>query len=186
MKPTEILHLPFSVQGWEKLQEMDIPIPNLAWKLVFPLSLLPPVLLYYAGISYDNSYIQGFADKNWHFITTTFFLAELLTFFLMGWLIHSVLRGHGLEIKYHDSYLLAAIAPIPMWLSAVGLLVPVVQATAVAAGLGLVASCILVYLGTRALCHRAGQDVVAMSATYTVMAAALLAWVLLMVIIWAY
>ncbi|TGG92971.1 DUF1282 domain-containing protein [Natronospirillum operosum] len=182
----QMIASPFSARGWEKLQAMNISIPTLAWVLVVPLSFLPPILLYFAGTHYGDSYIQGFADKNWQFITTTFFLAELLTFFVMGWLIYSVLKGHGLDISYHDAYLLAAVAPIPMWLSSLGLLVPMVMVTAVVAGLGMMASCVIVYIGTRSLCHRQQNDVVSMSATYTVMAAAFLAWVLLMVTIWAY
>ncbi|MCB2385918.1 Yip1 family protein [Thalassolituus alkanivorans] len=180
------LIMPWSAKGWEKMQSMNISIPALAWKLVLPLSFLPPVLLYYAGTHYDNSYIQNFPEKNWHFITTTFFLAELLTFFVMGWLIHSVLESHDLAINYHDAYLLAAIAPIPMWLSSLGLLIPSALITSIFAGVGLVASCVILYLGTSALCHRNTDDVVSMSATYTIMSAAFLAWIMLMVIVWAY
>jgi len=51
---------------------------------------------------------------------------------------------------------------------------------------GMILSCALVYQGIRALCHRTPGDVVAMSASYTVMAASLLAWGLLMAMVWAF
>ncbi|HBI78749.1 MAG TPA: hypothetical protein DDY30_04975, partial [Marinobacter adhaerens] len=66
------------------------------------------VLLYYAGTHYGDAFMQGFGDKEWRFITTILFLAELLTFFVMGWLIHAVMNSHQLKIRYQDAYLLAA------------------------------------------------------------------------------
>ena len=61
----------------------------------------------------------GFTDRQWRFITTILFLAELLTFFVMGWLIHAVVNSdHDLSISYHDAYLVAALAPLPLWSAA--------------------------------------------------------------------
>lgn len=186
MNIMQIAGLATTSRGWQRMQAMNLSIPVLAWTLVVPLSLLPALLLYYAGTHYGDDFIQGFSARNWHFISTTFFLTELLSFFIMGWLIHSVLEGHKLNISYHDAYLVAAVAPVPMWLSSLGLLIPVVQVTAAIAAVGLFASCVLVFTGIRSLCRRQADDVVSMSATYTVMSAAVLAWVLLMVVIWAY
>src|SRR5699024_6006813 len=118
----------------------------------------------------------GFAGKEWRFITTILFLAELLTFFVMGWLIQAVVEGHKLEISYNNAYLLAAIAPVPLWLSSLALLVPAVMFSVVVVLVAMALSCTLVYQGLRALCHRSPNDVITMSATYTVMAASLLAW----------
>ena len=97
MTMTQLLSLPFSANGvWRELKGMNLSIPFLAWVIVVPMSFLPPVLLYYAGTHYGDSFINGFADKEWRFITTILFLAELLTFFVMGWLIKAVLDGHQL------------------------------------------------------------------------------------------
>lgn len=181
-----ILGLPFSSKGWSDLQQKNLSIPLLAWLLVVPLSFVPPLLMYYAGTHYGDSFLPGFADKDWHFITTTLFLAELLTFFVMGRLIHSVLEGHQLEVSYHDAYLVAAIAPLPLWLSSLALLVPVLLFNVVVVAVALVLSIALVYQGCKALTHRAGEDVLSMSATYTIIAASFMAWVLLLVIVLAY
>lgn len=67
------LIMPWSAKGWEKMQSMNISIPALAWKLVLPLSFLPPVLLYYAGTHYDNSYIQDFPEKTGILLLPHFF-----------------------------------------------------------------------------------------------------------------
>ncbi|MCL7943487.1 YIP1 family protein [Marinobacter sp. ATCH36] len=187
MNIAKLARLPFSGNGaWEELRRHNLSIPFLAWVIVVPMSFLPPVLLYYAGTHYGDSFIQGFGDKEWRFITTILFLAELLTFFVMGWLIQAVLDGHKLKISYQDAYLLAAIAPLPLWLSSLALLLPVLAVSVVAVFAGLFLSCALVYQGVRSLCHLSENDVVAMSATYTVMAASVLAWGVLMGVVWAF
>lgn len=187
MTMTQLLSLPFSANGvWRELKGMNLSIPFLAWVIVVPMSFLPPVLLYYAGTHYGDSFINGFADKEWRFITTILFLAELLTFFVMGWLIKAVLDGHQLQIEYPDAYLLAAIAPLPLWLSSLALLVPVLAVSVIAMFAGMFLSCALIYQGVRSLCQRTDNDVVAMSATYTVMAASLTAWGILMAMVWAF
>ena len=186
MNMSLILGLPFSIKSWSQLQQKNLSIPMLAWLLVVPLSFVPPVLMYYAGTHYDDSFLPGFADKDWRFITTTLFLAELLTFFVMGWLIHSVLEGHKLSVSYHDAYLVAAIASLPLWLSSLALLVPVLLFNVLVVALALVVSTALVYRGCKALSDESGNEMANMSATYTIIAAALLAWVLLLVIVWAY
>lgn len=187
MTISQLLHLPFSGNGvWSELRRLNLSIPFLAWVVVVPMSLLPPVLLYYAGTHYGDAFLAGFAGKEWRFITTILFLAELLTFFVMGWLIRAVLDAHKMEISYPDAYLLAAIAPVPLWLSALALLVPVVAVSVLAVAVGMFLSCALIYQGVRSLCQRSDNDVVAMSATYTVMAASLLAWGVLMAMVWAF
>ena len=173
MNPITVVRLPFTRHaGWKELQRRRPSIPLLAWAIVFPMSLLPPVLLYYAGTHYGDAFVAGFADREWRFITTILFLAELLTFFVMGWLIHAVVNAsQHLRIDYQDALVLV----IPSLL---------LNALAVLVALGI--SCSLVYHGLQALCQRQDEDVETMAATYTIMAAGVLAWGLLMAIIWAY
>lgn len=187
MTITQLARLPFSGNGaWSELRRLNLSIPFLAWVVVVPLSFLPPVLLYYAGTHYGDAFMEGFGDKQWRFITTILFLAELLTFFVMGWLIQAVLDSHKLTVSYRDSYLLSAIAPMPLWLSSLALLVPAVMVSVAAVFAGLFLSCTLVYQGLRSICERTDNDIEMMSATYTIMAASLLAWGLLMAMVWAF
>ncbi|MGM0782678.1 MAG: YIP1 family protein [Pseudomonadota bacterium] len=188
MNPITVIQLPFTRQaGWKELQRRKPSIAVLAWGLVLPMSLLPPVLLYYAGTHYGDDFVVGFGEREWRFITTILFLAELLTFCVMGWLIHAVVNGtRELSIGYHDAYLLAALAPLPLWSSAIVLLIPSLLLNALAVLVALVISCSLVYHGLQALCERSDNDVTTMSATYTIMAAGVLAWGLLMAIVWAF
>lgn len=180
--------MPFSHRvGWQELQASSPSIPALAWCVVLPMSLLPPVMLFYAGTHYGDAFMMGFADKEWRFITTILFLAELLTFFIMGWVIHAVINGtEQLSISYPDAYLLATLAPLPLWLSAVALWVPSLLFNIVAVMAASGVSCSLIYHGLQALCTRKDLDVVTISATYTIMSAGILGWGVLLAVIWAY
>ncbi|MGM0981990.1 MAG: YIP1 family protein [Pseudomonadota bacterium] len=188
MNVVTVIKLPFTRHsGWKELQQRKPSIPVLAWCLVLPMSLLPPVMLYYAGTHYGDDFVAGFAGREWRFITTILFLAEMLTFLVMGWLIHAVVNGtRELSIDYSDAYLLAALAPLPLWSSAIVLLIPSLLLNALAVLVALAISCSLVYHGLQTLCERRDNDVNTMSATYTIMAAGVLAWGLLVAIIWAY
>lgn len=180
--------MPFNHRvGWKELQASSPSIPLLVWLVVLPMSLLPPMMLYFAGTHYGDAFMTGFADREWRFITTIIFLAELLSFFIMGWLIHTVVNGTDeLSISYQDAYLLAAFAPLPLFASSLALLVPNLLFNVVVILSALVISCSLIYHGLQALCTHKEFDVITVSVTYTIMAASALGWGILFTVIWAY
>src|SRR5690606_4485376 len=94
MNIMQIAGLATTSRGWQRMQAMNLSIRVLAWTLVVPFSWLPAVLFYYAGTHYRDEFIQGSSARDWHFISTTFFLSVLRSSFIMGRLIHSVLSGH--------------------------------------------------------------------------------------------
>lgn len=188
MRVLTFMKMPFSYrEGWRELQAHSPSIPMLAWCVVLPMSLLPPIMLYFAGTHYGDAFMAGFADREWRFITTVLFLAELLTFFIMGWVIHAVVNGtEKMSISYQDAYLLATLAPLPLWISALALLVPNLPFNIVIALTALGISGSLIYHGLQALCTREKYDIATISATYTIMSAGLLGWGILLAVIWAY
>lgn len=76
-------------------------------------------------------------------LAAVFFLAEVATVLAMGWLI----KSNRLEFDDYAAYLIAALAPMPLWLSSVGLLVPNLLFTATIAAAALAFSCRAVYQG---------------------------------------
>lgn len=75
----------------------------------------------------------------------------------------------------------AAIAPVPMWLSSLGLLIPSLTAAVIIAIGGLALSCGLVYHGIEALC-RTREDVIVAGIVQIVIGAGLIAWALLLLL----
>ncbi len=183
MNLISISKLPFSTaQGWPELEQVHPGLLKVFAFVVLPLSLLPPAMLYYAGTHYAEAFFKAATGRPWGEIAVVFFLAEMATFLGMGWLIKQVAESNGLVIDRHDAYLLAAIAPIPLWLSSLGLLVP---SLAFNAGLSIVAlglSCGIIYHGIEGLCHMC-EDVTAAAIVQTVIGAGLSAWALLLMLV---
>ncbi|MBZ5486502.1 DUF1282 family protein [Halomonas aquamarina] len=188
MNALTLLKLPFSHRdGWKELQASTPSIALLGWCVVLPLAILPPVMLYFAGTHHGDAFMAGFADREWRFITTVIFLAELVSFFVLGWVIHAVVNGtEELSIRYQDAYLLAALAPLPLFVSSLVLLIPNLWVNVVVILAALGVSCSLLYHGLQALCTHKATDMVTISVTYTIMAASALGWGVLLALIWAY
>ncbi|MDR5868135.1 Yip1 family protein [Halomonas koreensis] len=185
MSPLVWLRLPFSTPRWDALREQRPPLNRLILGVVAPLSLVPPLMLYYAGTHHGDALLAGFGDKSWRFITTILFLAELLTFAVMGGLIHQIANSGTHRLALDDAYRLAALAPVPLWLSPLGLVIPSLTFNAALALGALALSCGIVYHGLRGL-GRIPEDVEAMSITYAVMAVGVMAWGLLLAMVWAF
>lgn len=174
--------LPMSVdEGWPELIRRRPSLLATFFLLVLPLSLLPPLMLYWAGTYQPEMFPPELRGRSWGNVAVTFFVAELLTVAAFGWLIRRLAHGYGLEIDYHDSYLLAAITPVPMWLSAFGLLVPTLIFAALVAMAGLVLSCAILYHGIQAFC-RTREDVAAAGLVRSVLGLGFAAWCALMAI----
>jgi hypothetical protein len=171
-----------SQEGWLDFERIHPSLVKLFSYLVLPLSLLPPAMLYYAGTQYGDDIVAGYSGKPWALIAVAFFLAEMATFFAMGWFIGQVAESQKVKIDVHDAYMLAGIAPIPLWLSSLALLIPSLSINVGISLFALALSCSLIYHGVYALCHM-HEEVVAAGVTQTVMGAGLAAWALLMVVI---
>lgn len=181
-----ILSLPKMVissqEGWPEVEKVHPPIANLFLFLVLPLAILPPAMLFYAGTRYGDAFAPGFGANPWGEIAGLFFLMEMATFAAMGWIIRQLAGIYKVGIDYHDAYLLAAIAPVPLWLSSLGLLVPDFLLNALLSLVALAMSCGLIYHGVYALCHMR-EEMVAADITYGVIAAGLMAWSLLLLFV---
>lgn len=116
----------------------------------------------------------------------TLFMAQLLTFFLMGWLIQAVSESHKLGFEYAQSYFIAALAPLPLWLSSLVLLIPIIWVNAIVGLAGFLLSSGMIVNGIRAMTREKGKDTEAMSSAIIVISASLIAWILLLVLIWAF
>jgi hypothetical protein len=169
-----------SEAGWRQILKSHPAILRIFLLLVLPLSILPPVMLYYAGTKHGDAFLPGFAAKPWGLISPLFFGMELATFVLMGWFIRQVAVTYQIRIDYYDAYLVAAIAPVPLWLSSLGLLVPslIFNAAVLLTAVGM--SCALIYHGISTVSRRE-HDVEATTVVQIVMGAGLIAWALLFV-----
>ena len=166
--------------AWSVFDKTHPRLYRVFFFLVLPLSLLPPAMLYYAGTYHGDVVSHGFSDRNWATIGLLFLIAEMVTIAAMGPVIQWVAWLNGAKVNLQNAYMLAFVAPLPLWLSSLGLIVPnlfFISALAVAA---LVLTAFIIYHGVATLLHIA-EDIVAGSIAYGVMACGMIAWALLMI-----
>ena len=183
MSPSQVLKMFLSFhEGWDELIRIHPSISRMFVLLVLPLSILPAAMIYYAGGNYGDIFSAGISPRQWHIAAGIFFLAELLTVPAMAWVMHLACRANDVTADYHQCFTLAAIAPIPMWLSSLVLLVPNLLVCVLVGALGLLASLAITYRGMYALFHM-HEDLRAMQMATVVTGAGLLAWLVLMQIV---
>lgn len=169
-------------EGWDDVIRIHPSVVRLFALMVLPLSLLPPAMIYYAGGRYGDVFVPGVTPAQWHAAAGIFFLAELLTVPIMAWLIHLVCRVNNAAADYHACFILAAIAPVPMWLSSLILFVPNLSVGVVVGGLGLLGSVGLIYRGVYAL-FSMREDIKALQMATVIAGAGLFMWLILMQIV---
>lgn len=168
-------------EGWDEVVRIHPSVVKLFIFLVVPLSLIPPLMLEYAGRHYGSVLYPQTPAQVWSIAALFFLVAELLTVPLMAWGIRAVARSRGVMSSYHDAFTLASIAPVPLWLSALALFSSNVLVIAGIVALGLAGSALLIFRGMEGILG-IEDDAVAFNLAYIVMAMGLIAWVLLVML----
>jgi hypothetical protein len=137
--------------GWDDVSALHPTVTKTFLYLVLPMSLLPPVMLSYAGIDHPLTYLLNAPYSRWKMVAAAFFVTELLTVPLMGWVIKSMAEIHQIACDFKDTFLLAAITALPLWASSLGLAVDNIWVMIVALSAGLMVSASLLYHGTYAV-----------------------------------
>ena len=168
--------------GWRGTRS-DRPAPALVLAgMALPLSLLPPALLAYAADSHPL--LQTAAAAPWERIAVVFFLAEVFALAVMGWLIRSLGARYKIDLGLRDAYLLAAVCPVPMWLSSLGLLVDNIGVSLAIGLAGMWLSEALAFMQSHALGRGSGRgEAEATGFAASVVGAGLVAWALLLMLV---
>lgn len=170
-------------EGWDEVIRIHPSIARLFALVVLPFSLLPPAMIYYAGGNYGEVFAPGVSPAQWHAAAAIFFVAELLTVPVMAWLIHLIVsKTDNVDADYHECFTLAAIAPIPLWLSSLALFVPSLLVNIVIGVVALFCSAGLIYHGVFTL-FRMSENLRALQMATVITGAGLFAWLLLMQIV---
>ena len=173
----------FSFHGeWDELIRIHPSVSRMFALVALPFSLLPAAMIYYAGGQYGDVFVHGVSPAQWHTAAGIFFLAELLTVPVMAWLMHLASRANDVAADYRDCFTVAAIAPIPLWLSSLVLFIPDLVVGVVVGAVALACSLALTYRGVYSLLHM-HENLRAFQMATVVTGAGLLAWLILMQIV---
>lgn len=144
-------------EGWSDIARIHPSVIKLFASLVVPLSVIPPLMYAYAEVMHPGAVFpltRPAPTAGDLFVTgTVFFVVELAMVFFMGMLIQEVAESMDVTVPYEDAYTLAAIAPVPLWLSALALFVPSLWFNVAMVALAWIGSVALIRHGVRPLLH---------------------------------
>lgn len=143
--------------GWEEIDKSNYSSRWFFRSLVTPLSLLPPAMYAYAelvhpGVIFPLS-MPALTAMQLLVTGIVFYVMQLLMVPYMAMLIQRMAKGRDHDPGYDGAYALAAIAPVPLWLSSLSLLVPN-QGFVIGVGIAAwIAALALIRHGVRPLLH---------------------------------
>lgn len=170
-----------SPEEWDAFAGRQTSAFKLFLFLVVPFSLIPPLMLEYAGQHIGAVMYPDVSGQAWSIAALAFLFAELVTVPLMAAAIKSVADSKGIKSDYHDTFKLAAISAIPLWLSSLVLFSDQVALIIAMITLGVAASVVLIFRGVKGIL-KVEEGLIAFDIAYTVTALGLIAWVALVVL----
>ena len=119
---------------------------------VVPLSLIPPLFVYFASNKYADGLIPILSDTKLLLVAGILFVVELVTVPVMGVIIRQLGEVAEIHPSYHDSFTLAAVAPTPLWLVPICfLIIPNILVNLLALALAVMATVGFIYYGVPAV-----------------------------------
>lgn len=141
--------------GWSEIVRRHPAAKRMLFALVMPMSLLPPLLYAYAEMAHPGAVfpLSVPALSGTHLLVTgmVFFAVQLAMVSFMAMLIQRMSMAHDHDPGYENAYALAAIAPVPLWLSSLALFVPSLAFNVAVVALAWFASAALIRHGVRPL-----------------------------------
>ncbi|MEO6023466.1 MAG: Yip1 family protein [Burkholderiales bacterium] len=174
--------------GWPDIMRVHPSLGKMFSFYVVPMSLLAAVMMYYAALTYSAEILPHLTRQDLQFIAAIFFLAEIGAVLMIALLIQRL--GEVVEIRpsYQDAFILAAIAPTPLWLATLFFFIPSVGLNLAIGALAMMAAGGLIYNGVRPV-FQLDDDGKSLLLAGSIFAAGLVAWVVLMVLtllVWGY
>lgn len=144
--------------GWDDVSTIHPEVIRTFFLVVMPFSLIPPAMLVLAGNFHAAAYMIDAPASRWEEVSVAFLVTELFTVPLMGWVIKNMAALRAIKCDFKDTFLLAAIAAIPLWLSSLALAVPNLWLMIAAVVLGLLGAASLLYHGTFTILKLTDRD----------------------------
>lgn len=142
-------------EGWSDIAQRHLAAKRWLYYLVMPMSLIPAVMYAYAemvnpGAVFPLS-VPALTGIQLTVTGVVLFAVQLAMVSFMAMLIQRMAMSRDHDPGYESAYALAAIAPIPLWLSSLALFVPSLGFNVVVVGAAWVASISLIRHGVRPL-----------------------------------
>lgn len=173
-------------EGWDDLIQVHPTVSKMFTTFVVPMSLIPVAMLLYALLVTPGAVFPALVPAitvgEAIGVAVAFFIAELLMVALMASIIQQMGDLVDRNPTYPDAFMLAAVAPTPLWLSALALFIPVTWVVGVVVALAWVASAALIYHGVYPLFKLENHKKSRVMGT-SVLFAGIVAWFSLLVVL---
>lgn len=142
-------------EGWPDLVRMHPSVSRMFLTYVMPMSLIPAAMVVYSMFVTPGTVFPETVPHITGFEALALFLSVYAAQLVMVPLMASIIQQMGDVVKakpdYHSAFMLAAIAPTPLWLCALVLLIPSLWLAGIALAVAWIASAALIYHGVEPL-----------------------------------
>lgn len=162
--------------GWDTFSHSHMSVLRLLLFYAVPLSVVPPAMIYYAGVTYGAS---ALSTMQLEFIGVVFFVAELIMTFVVAYAIQRL--GEVIDIKpaFEDAYKLAVVVPTPLWIAPLFLYIPSFMLNLTVVSAALILSGMLIYFSVPAVLN-VEEKGHAILLSGSILAAGMVAWAVMM------
>ncbi len=166
--------------GWETFTQTHMSVMRLCLMYAVPMSILPPAMIYYAGVTYGGHLLPALSVTQLEGIGIVFYVAELVMTFAVAFVVQQLAEWAGVkEPLYEDAYKLAVVIPTPLWLASLFLFIPSFIVNLAIGAAALILSAMLIYYATPSIL-KVPEKGHAMLLSGSILAAGMIAWVAMM------
>ena len=173
-------------EGWSDLISVHPSVTKMFTMFVMPMSLIPPAMFLYSMYVTPGAIFPAAVPQITGFEAVLFFVcfyaAQLVMVPLMASIIQQLGEVANARPDYHDAFMLAAVAPAPLWLCALVLFVPSAWFAVAAMAVAWVASAALIYHGIEPLFKLEDHSRSRLLGSF-VLTTGVVAWLALMVVL---
>jgi len=151
MKPITLVQLFFTpTKGWKGLMQSQPSIHQLYMLHVIPFALIPPLMIYFSGKHHGDAIfdlIHLVPSNKLIIVSIAFFLVQLVVVPVMASIVRQLAEVAEIHPSYRQAFILAAVAPTPLWMAPVFLVIPDLLVNICITSLAMMASAGFIYYG---------------------------------------
>ncbi|MDZ4097490.1 MAG: Yip1 family protein [Methylophilaceae bacterium] len=133
--------------GWESLMASQPSMHRLFLLHVLPFAMIPPVMIYFVGKSHTILFFDLLPGSKLILVSLILFFVQLVVVPVMASIIRQLAEIADSHPTYRESFILAAVAPTPLWMAPVFLVVPDIIVNIGVTSLAMMASAGFIYYG---------------------------------------
>ena len=148
MNPLTLFKLFFTpTKGWEDLMARQPSMHRLYMLHVIPFSLIPPLMIFIAGNKHSELFFELLPGNKLIIVAIAFFIVQLAIVPVMASILRQLAEIAEAHPSYKDAFTLAAVAPTPLWMASLFLVVPNILVNIAITSLAMMAAAGFIYYG---------------------------------------